>query len=412
MKAAAIIGYTGKGLFNTPRKIDNVTDLHTNFGKKSNATSVAEQLLFADYKPVVVRLEEDAALATANLLDENGTVCMTITADSPGMTGASTTVEVTREGNRFSLLIFNNGEMVEFWGNLTSTDAEEVINFGSKWIVVKVQSDSLPKKSINELHIENRKYPRINLDVIIKALKSIEDWDIEFISIPDCDSPGTINGVLQYLEDNCPETMLVIDPPFEFDLIQTHKWCKSIITSEQGVLFWPWLKYERRSIPPSGPVIAAMLSWPFVWKPVRTKLNGVSEPTFSVHHDELAYLSRQEHFINLATKKLDSLVLESKILTLAGSKLSERRLLNHLKGQVSRIGKSLLSAHDPISNNFRNNFIECCEYILRPIKDDQGINSYLVQINEFSKPDELVVNLELSIRDSVEIVNMCFKFTK
>jgi hypothetical protein len=105
-------------------------------------------------------------------------------------------------------------------------------------------------------------------------------------------------------------------------------------------------------------------------------------------------------------------MLETRILTLAGSKLSDRRLLNHIKGKISRVGRELLSAHNPLSNNFRNNFIECVDYILKPIKDDQGLNNYVVQVNEFCKPQEFEVNLELAIKDSAEIVNICFKFTK
>jgi len=412
MRSAAIIGYTGKGLFNTPTKVEDVKELHTTFGKKSNVTLVAEQLLFADYQPTVIRLEDDTPLASGFIVDEGGGICLSITAESPGVSGHHTNIEITREGDRFGMLVSNSGEMVEFWGNLSISDVEENINLASKWITVRVVNAVVPKSQKLDLRIESKKRSELKFATVLSALKSMDNLDVEFISLPDCDSPEIINKVLQYLEEDRPEIMLVIDPPWEHDLLQTYKWCKSLMASEQGVIFWPWLNYERKSVPPSGPVIAALLSWPFVWKPIRTKLNGVSDAAFSIHHDELAYLSKQDHFINLATKKNESLVLENRILTLAGSKLAERRLLNHVKGQISRIGKSLIMAHDPISNNFRNNFIECCEYILKPIKEDQGVNNYLVQINEFSRPEELEVDLELLLRDSVEIVNMSFKFTR
>lgn len=414
MRSAAIIGYTGKGLFNTPTKIDNVKDLHTNFGKKSNSITVAEQLLFGDYNPVVVRVEDDTLTAVAYLADDDGTICMTIHADSPGASGNSTIIEITREAGSFSLLVMNNGEMVEFWGNLKPNDAEDIINLASKWIVVSVKKPTLPTICKVELRTPYTRKIASTIDAtaILNAIKSTEGSDIEFIALPDCDSAGIINGVLQYLEEERPDVILAIDPPWEGDLLQTYKWCKELIPSDQGIVFWPWMNYERKSVPPSGPVLTAILSWPFVWKPVRTKLAGVSDSAFSIHHDELVYLSKQEHFINIATKKNDSLILESKILTLGGSKLADRRLIGHVKNKISKLGMELLSAHNPISNNFRNNFIECSEYILQPIKDDQGINNYVIRVNEFCKPEEFEVDIELTIKDSVEIVNICFKFTK
>lgn len=412
MRSTAIIGYTGKGLFNTPAKIENVKDLHNTFGIKSNTIYVAEQLLFADYSPTTIRLEEETPLATTHIMDDAGGICMNVTADSPGVMGHFTILEITREDNHFSILVSNSGEMVEFWGNLTIADVEDIINLASKWITVKVLVPVIPKSQKVELRLDNKKRTELSFQAILNALKSMENIDVEFISIPDCDSPKIINQVLEYLEEERPDIMFVIDPPWECDLLQTYKWCKNLMPSEQGVIFWPWLNYEKKSIPPSGPVLAALLSWPFVWKPVRTKLAGVSDAAFSIHHDELIYLSKKEHFINLATKKNESLMLETRILTLAGSKLSDRRLLNHIKGKISRVGRELLNAHNPLSNNFRYNFIECTDYILKPIKDDQGLNNYVVQVNEFCKPQEFEVNLELAIKDSAEIVNIYFKFTK
>lgn len=413
MRSVAIIGYTGKGLFNTPIKTDNVKDLHTTFGKKSNLTAVAEQLIYGDFSPLVVRVEEDTETASCYLVDEDDTICMVISADSPGLVGSLTVVEIAKENNdTFSILVTNSGEMTEFWGNLTPANAEEIVNLASKWITISVMTEAIPAVGRTELRLDNKKPSEVKLKAILDAVKSVDDADIEFMSLPDCDSPEIINVVLQYLEEDRPDVILVIDPPWECDLLQTYKWCKELIPSEQGVIFWPWLNYERKSIPPSGPILTALLNWPFIWKPVRTKLAGVSSAAFSIHHDELAYLSKQEHFINMATKKNNSLLLDSCILTLAGSKLSERRLINYIKNKISKAGKELLRSHNPVSNKFRYNFIERSEYILQPIKDDQGINNYVIQVNEFCKPEEFEVNVELAIRDSIEIVNICFKFTK
>lgn len=412
MRSSAIIGFTGKGLYNKPTKIDNVKDLHTNFGKKSNLTSTAEHLLYADHNPIIVRVEDESATALAYLLDENDTICMIVSAESPGFSGELTTVEIVRNPDFFSLIVLNSGEMVEFWGNLKPNQAEEIINFASRWITISVLKDTWPKAGIKEFCTEQKKISNIKLETILNAIKSTEDLDIEFISIPDCDSSEVINDVLWYLETERSSTILVIDPPWEFDLLQTYKWCKKIVPSDHGVIFWPWLNYDRRSIPSSGPILAAILSWPFVWKPIRTRLAGISDTAFSIHYDELAYLSKHDHFINLINKKNDSLVLDTHIFTLAGNKLSERRLLNYIEAKIIKVGTELLSAYNPISNNFRNNFIESSEYILQQVKDDQGINNYVLRINELTNPENFEVNIEVAIKNGVEIVNICFKFTQ
>src|SRR5581483_8805304 len=138
MKSIGIIGFAGKGLANTPLKIDNVKDLHTNFGKQSNIVSVAEHLIYEDYKPILVRLEDYSNRASANLYDDNKSACVVVSADSPGFVGGLTTVEITRSSNTFNILVFNSGEMVEFWGDLTLSQAEEIVNFASKWINISV----------------------------------------------------------------------------------------------------------------------------------------------------------------------------------------------------------------------------------------------------------------------------------
>lgn len=403
----AVVGFAGKGLFNSPTKINNVKDLHTSFGKRSDLILVSEQLLYGDHSPIIVRLEDSVQTAGNYLLDDNGTICMMISADSPGFSGTQTTVEVTRNSDSFDLIITNNGEMVEFWGNLKPSHVEEIINLASKWINISTVKGTLPAKGMVNLVTEDSKRPIINLEMVLNAIQHL---DVDFILIPDCSSVEIINPILECLEVR--KSVLIIDPPWECDLLDTYKWCKSLIPSDYGVIFWPWLNYQKKSTPPSGPIATAILNWPFIWCPVRTKLAGVSDTPFSIHNDELVYISKQEHFINLIKNKNNSLVLDNNILTLAGSKLSERRLLNYIEKSINKLGSRLLSTYNPLSNNFRNNFIESSEYILKQVKEDQGINNFILRVNEWSKPEDFEVNLDIAIKDSTEVVNICFKFTK
>ena len=411
MRTTAIIGFTDKGFIGSPQNVEDVQDLHISFGKKSNVVTVAEQLLYSDHKPIIFRLPENNQLATGVFKDIYGDVCMSINADSPGAIGNLTTVEVTKNGEAFDLLVFNSGEMVEFWRNLKPDQAMEAINFSSKWICVKQIKDTLPESSVINLSTRQQyKKPIIKSENVILALRALEEYDLEFVIIPDCQSHKVINSVLEYLELESPNTILIIDPPWEDDLLQTYQWCKSLHPSNCGVIFWPWLNYEGKNVPPSGAVIAAVLNWPFPWRATQKKLAGISGTMLMAYQDELVFLSRQEHFINVLNR--DSLVLDNNIMTLAGVKLTQRRLLNYIKSNIGKKGTSLLSLYESTSDKFRHNFIEFVEYIMKQVKEDQGIINYNLQINELCRNEEFEIALEILLKDSSEIVNICFKFTK
>lgn len=410
MISVAIIGLADKGLFNAPAKIETVKDLHTIFGKKSNLVSTAEQIIYEDHKPIAVRLEDDSPTASAYVLDEDDTICMVVDADSPGRVGEATSVEITRGDDTFNLIVFNSGEMVEFWGNLKPEQIDETVNFASKWINISLHKQNLPLSGVVKLSIEGKPTQQVKLESVLRALESIKHLELDFILMPDCNSFDMINDVIGYLEEERPNTVLIIDPPKNYDLVDAYKWCKQIVPSDNVAAVWPWLNYERKKIPSSGSVLAAILKWPHPWRAARVKLAGTS--SFEIHHDEIAYISKQEHAINVLDKKNGYLFVDSNIMTLAGNKLSERILLNYIRSEISKLGTDLLTVYDPVSYSFRNNFLESCEYILDQIREGQGINNYDILVNELTQPKLFEVNIEIAIRDSAEIVNICFKFTK
>ena len=64
------------------------------------------------------------------------------------------------------------------------------------------------------------------------------------------------------------------------------------------------------------------------------------------------------------------------------------------------------------SNLIFNTFADAAEYLRNKWLGVRQCKKSVKHVNELSKPEKLEVDLELAIRDSVEIVNIYFKFTK
>lgn len=404
MKSIAIIGRAGKGQVNTPIRVESLTELNNNFGKSSNLIVAAKQLLYENISPYIVRIEAVEGLAKTKALDETKEVCMELYADSPGFIGNYTTVNFINKGSSFDLEVYNMGERVEFWGDVTF-EKLELINLTSNWIRLNSVKATLPTSGF--LSLSTQEKVLIDQSAFLTALKSI-NCHVEFVLMPDCDDVDVINEALEYCSEN--NLILLIDPPADYNLFETYNWHKGLSNTEAGVLCWPWVICEFNAVPPSASVAAMLLDWPFPWQPVRSKLSGIDNLTTKLRHDEKAYLSSRKHSINVIGK--EGFLLNNKVITLAGSRLSERRLLNYLEAKIIEIGEKLLEAYEPLDTNFRNKFMESCEYILQQTKDVQGISAYYIQINDAVNPEELIVEVTIEKTEGGEIINIGFKFIR
>lgn len=407
MRLAAIIGPTGKGPFNTPVKIENIKELHSNFGRNSDLVFTAEQLLFGGHIPIVVRIHETSNTAQAYLTDQEDQICMLVSADSPGYEGNATSVEIINNKNVFSIKVYNNGEQVELWGNLKTSNVKDIVNIFSQWIKIEPVSHNLPESGIVQLSSEEES--NISSDDFFNAVKSLDDFDFEFISVTDCEDTNEINKIIRYIAEGRQNSTLVINPPLGYDVLDTYKWCKSLIPSEYAVLFWPWVICDKRIMPPAGPIMNYLLNSPFPWKLTNEKLAGFTDLQFSICKDELAYLSKKDNFINLIKSKNGAYV-DKKIRTLSGDALAERSVISYVKSKVSKIGLELLKFYDPYDKIFKDEFIKSCDYILNQVKEDCGIINYEIKVYELSKPDGMVALI--GIMNCKEFLQIEFKFTR
>jgi hypothetical protein len=411
MGSVAILGFSGKGLLNSPIKVTSLKDLYDNFGRNSNLVYISEQLLYGSNSPIVMRTDEISSIQTAKtyLTDKSDKVCMIVCADSPGYTGASTTIKVDSNDKTFSLEVYNCGERVEFWGNLNANSVRENVNLFSKWIQIQILSPNLPVSTTKDLNLVDTSFEKDASDLLLNGIKVLEDHDFEFLVTPDCSNPEIINSILDYIERERQDVILAITPPSSYDLFETYKWCKSLKVSDYGFVLWPWVVSEKKVIPPTGPVLNHLLNSSFPWKINSGKLSGIDEVQFKVYKEEMIYLSNKENFINLIRKK-DGLFFDKNLRTLAGNRLADRRMLSYVKREVTKLGKSLLKTYDAYGQNFRDKFIKPCEYILEQVKDGRGINNYGIQVYELSKLDGFLAIINLV--SSREFLNIEFKFIR
>jgi hypothetical protein len=413
MKKTALIGPAGKGPINTPIYVHNIQELVDNFGSHSDLVSTAQHLIFSGHTPLIVRVAGPQSLQTpyVRIKDKNQKLCMVIGADSPGSEGILTSIDVSHnQDDTFNLEVYNSGQRVEFWGNLNLQSVEETINLASKWINLKIVNKSLPPPKLYQLKCEENLFnPRKEDEphIYLNGLRTLEDFDIEFISMPGCSSIKAINFAIEHCEER--DRILVIDSPKGYKLLETYKYCKYLTPSDNAMIAWPWVLNNKSFAPPSGVILSNLLSWSFVWQPGKLKLTGITGTEFEAFSDELSYISKEKHIINIIKTNPDS-VINNVLKTLDGNKVSKRRLLAGVKRDIKKATVDLLQNYKPTDPIFRGKFMSVTEYILNQIREDQGINNSLIQVNELTKEEEFSVSIGVQLIDTLEFINIEFKF--
>lgn len=406
MNKIALIGPTGKGPINTPIYVHNLQELTDNFGNHSNLVSVAQHLIFSGHAPLIVRVANKFLQTASVKIESDQKSCMVISADSPGLEGTLTSIDVSiNQDETFNLEVYNSGQRVEFWGNLDLATVEETINFASKWIDLKVLGNTLPPPKLYQLKCNHISSPD-EIQSYQNAFKILDDFDFEFLALPGCSSLKIINEAIEHCEEK--DQILIIDSPKEYKLLETYKWCKYLTPSDSAMVVWPWIRNKKTYAPASGVILSNLLSWPFMWQSGKMKLTGITGTEFEVFNDELAYISKEKHTFNLI-KSPDSLV-NNTLKTLSGKKVSRRRLLASVKRDIKKMTIDLMQSYKATDAVFREKFMDAAEYILNQIKEDQGINNFFVQIDELTKAEEFSLSIGVQLIDTLEFVNIEFKF--
>lgn len=365
--------------------------------------------------------------------NSTGEATFTVTADTAGQDGNATQIVVTnniREGN-FNIEVYNNGGQVEAWGGLVKDESsrfyvETFLSLSSDWIrVTDITSVTGPPS--NGTYTLSGGTDGIPSDpdeqdalVIgnslaftgMYALSEPEQIDIDLIAAPGHSSTSVITAMLDLAQNLRQDTLVIVDPPFGLTVKEitawqngTHPLNTTRFDSDFGALYWPWVKlrdnYNRIDIwaPPSGSVMATIarsdqLAAPW-WAPagitrgiVPNITDVFSRPT--LEERDLMYGNRNA--INPIIQFVDVdgfLIWGQKTLQrrpTALDRVNVRRMLFYVEKRIRKASRSLL--FEPHDDQLRNQFIRMATDILDTVKNQRGINDFIVQCDtELNTPD-------------------------
>ncbi len=335
---------------------------------------------------------------------ENEDISFTITADSPGVSGNNTRVDIVNEpdSNTFTLKIYHDGVQVESWGQLTKDKTnrfyvESFINLVSDWIkVIDNKNNNMPPKNGSYNIGDERIVGSVkgtngvnNEKLITNGIYTFIDnnIDIDIITAPGFSS----QEVIKTLNDVCKERkdcIFLVDPPMELDAVSAAEWAEDY-KMDLGASFWPWVKirdtYNRNNVwvPPSIAAITAItrsdsLSSP--WMPPVGATRGITPGVLDVFYTEDRKIIEKSN-INPICHYLgpDSFALCGQ-KTLGGNGINVIRLMFYIE---KRIRKFINSRTLEFGNKeFRERFVAVSEHVLSLVKNGRGIHSYTIQVDE------------------------------
>jgi hypothetical protein len=362
-----------------------------------------------------------------------GDITFTITADTPGIDGNATQVNIFNDVNEgvFTIEVINNGDQVEAWGTLTKDQAsrfyvETFLATTSDWIRAVDNTDNAapPLDGVYDLAGGSDGIPAdpdAQDDLLIGsslgftglfALSEPEQIDIDIIAIPGHPSTSVVLAMIEFCEQFRQDCIALIDPPFGLTVNEIVDWQNGVhplntvrFDSDFAALYWPWLKirdtFNRVDVwvPPSGSVMAVyarndQLAAPWFAPAgvnrgeVPSVLDVFNRPT--LEERDLMYGNRNA--VNAIVQFADFegfLVWGQKTLQrrpTALDRVNVRRMLFVAEKRIRAASRTLL--FDPNDEIFRQRFIEIATEILREIQVGRGLTDFIIDASEeLNTPD-------------------------
>jgi hypothetical protein len=360
-------------------------------------------------------------------------ITFTVNADSPGIDGNATQVRITNDiyDNVFTIEVFNNGNPVEAWGNLTKDAAstyyvETYMSLVSDFIRVADNTAILagPANGLYTLSGGSDGIPSdpdlqdellIGNPVAYTGLYTLsepEQIDIDLIAIPGHSSTSVVLAMLDFCQNMRQDCMAIIDPPFGLTVKEivdwqngTHPLNTTRFDSDFGALYWPWVKirdgYNRIDVwvPPSGSILAVYARSDFLgapWYAPAGLTRGVvpnigdvySRPTLSER--DLMYGNRNS--INPIVQFVDVdgfLVWGQKTLQrrpTALDRVNVRRLMFYIEKRIRAASRALI--FEPNDTAFRASFVRIATTVLDLVRTGRGLTDYFIKADEeLNTPD-------------------------
>lgn len=375
----------------------------------------------------------------------SGAYSFTIYADSPGIEGNETVVQISNNVNdgTFAFKVFNNGAQVEAWGNLTKNQTSSFyvatyINSQSSFIRVTDNTAlSAPPANTGAAGIQLSGGtdgipvdPDAQDDLIkgnatagtgLYAFSEPEQVVIDLLATPGRSS----TSVVQTLIDVCEirqDCLAIIDPPFGLNVNEIIQWQNGVhplnntqLNTDFAALYYPWVEQTDVFnnipvwVPPSGSVMAAYcqsdnLGGPWLApaglsRGVVPNINNVfTRPTL----EERDLMYGNSNAINPIITYPDItgfVIWGQKTLQrtpTALDRVNVRRMLFYVEKTIKNIGRSYL--FEPNTAATRSSFTNACGYILSGLQKNSGITSFVVKCDEELNTTDVISRNELRAR--------------
>lgn len=380
---------------------------------------------------------------SANSTDD---VAFTLTADSAGTEGNYTSVVITTSDTTgtFAMQVFNNGQPVESFGNLTKDSSstfyvESYLASQASFIRVVDNEDvtALPAPGTYTLVGGTDGIPSDaeDQDILIagsavamtglQSLSSKEDIDIDLVAVPGHSSTTVATAIINLCEsrDDC---FGIIDPPDQLTVKEIVQWHNGVhplnttkFTSNHVALYYPWLGYRDTTngidvrIPPSGGVLQAFVNsdnligpWAAAAGLTRGIIDGTSGPLTKASKPDQDSMQGNYNAVNpiITDRSSGNVVIFGnktlQRLPTALDRSSVRRMLFYAVKKISdRIRHVLFDPHD---DKLRAAIVQYAEETLSDVKAKRGINDYIIKCDEENNTPDTIdrneVHCEIGIQ--------------
>jgi phage tail sheath protein FI len=383
--------------------------------------------------------------------NSGGTVCFTITADSPGIDGNNTQVIVTDDvaTGSFTMDVYSYGNQVETWAPLVKDPTsfyyvETFISNVSNFIRVTDNtatlalpqastvaapyslsggSDGIPADPDDQdtLLIGNS-----TSMTGLQALSDPEQVDIDIVAIPGHSSTTVVTELLSFCQNTRSDCFAIIDSPFGLIVQEIINWQNGVhplndvrFDSNFGALYWPWLQYRDTFnhinvwVPPSGSVMAVYANSDDLGGPweapaglnrglVPNILDVFTRPSLADRDS----MYGNQNCINPVVQFADVsgfYVWGQKTLQRSPTALDRvnvRRMMLYIEKQIRTNARSLL--FEPNDQKLRNQFIQIASATLKFVQSQRGLTAFVVQCDDILNTPDVIDRNELRAEIGVQ----------
>lgn len=376
----------------------------------------------------------------------SGTTSFTVYADSPGIEGNATNIIVSTNpyDGTFQIQVYNNGQQVEAWGNLTKNDessfyVESYINTVSNFIKV-TDNTAVPAPPANTattgLNLTGGTDgipvdPDAQDDLVIGnatagtglyTFSETEQIDVDLVATPGRSSTAVVRALIDLCETYRQDALAIIDPPFGLTVNEIINWQNGVhplnntrLDTDFAALYYPWVEMTDTFnnipvwVPPSGSVLAAIcqsdaISGPWyapagLTRGVVPNINNVfSRPTLAER--DLMYGNNNAINPIITYPDITGFVIwGQKTLQrtpTALDRVNVRRMLFYVEKTIKNIAKQYL--FEPNNAATRSAFITACSQVLTNLVNNNGAQDFVVKCDEELNTSDVIARNELRAR--------------